>query len=109
MNSRLLIVFFAFLVAYYVYYTWKSRRDTRKQEAIREAYLEGHPDLSEEQTSALAAGLPWKGMGEETLIALFGEPRRRRLMDPASGRVIWSYRGFFVFLEADMVVAWKTR
>jgi hypothetical protein len=109
MNSRLIFVFLAFVVAYYLYYTLKARRDASKYETHRKEYLEGHPEMPEERASALSAGVPWEGMEAATLVELFGQPRRRRLMDPASGRVIWSYGHLFVYLEADKVVAWKTR
>lgn len=109
MNNLYYIPFFLFIIAAYLYYQSKNRKRDRFYREERLDYIKDHPGLSAEQLENLSQGLPWTGMDSETLIALFGEPRRKRVLDQTLTRVIWSYADLFVYLNNGKVAEWKGR
>ena len=109
MNTLFYIPFFLFIIAAYFYYQQKSRKKDLFYREERLDYVKDHPELAKEHSENLSQGLPWVGMDSETLISLFGEPRRKRVLDQSLTRVIWSYADLFVYLNEGRVAEWKSR
>jgi hypothetical protein len=109
MNNYYYIPFFLFIIAAYIYYQRKGKREQLFYRTRRIEFLDNNKNLTEEQSNNLSHGLPWNGMESGILIELFGEPRRKRVMDQSMTRTIWSYGELFVYIDDDRVIEWKRR
>ena len=109
MNYIYYLPFLVFIVASYVYYQRKNKKQDQRFNNIRDEYISENSTLTEEQTDSLSKGFPWIGMDSPVLIELFGEPRRKRVLDQSLTRTIWSYGNLFVYINNGKVTEWKSR
>jgi len=109
MNKLLYIPFFLFIIGAYIYYWKKGQKQEQYFKEKRAQYILGNPGLSSEQTENLSSDLPWIGMDTLTLTSLFGEPRKKRVLDQSMTRFIWSYTNLFIYIYEGSVAEWKSR
>lgn len=103
------IPFVLFIIGAYIYYTVKNRDQKKYYKKIRDDYLRNRKDITPEQSDNLSKGIPWQGMDSSLLITLFGEPRRKRVLDQSLTKTIWSYADLFVYLDNGIVIEWKSK
>ena len=109
MINLMYIPFLLFIIAAYFYYHQKLQNRERYYKSKRNEFLYNNPGLTEEQTNNLNLDLPWIGMESSLLTELFGDPKRKRVLDQSMKRIIWSYPNLFVYLNEDKVAEWKSR
>lgn len=107
--NPLYLLFFAFIVGAYIYYTKKNKQRTEYYQNLRAQYISKHLDLEPERKMELEAGHPWEGMNTKLLIELFGEPYRKRPMNSDASQMIWTYGSFFVYVDSGRVETWNQR
>jgi len=73
------------------------------------ANISDNSNLTEDQKNNLSKGLPWIGMESKTLLELFGEPSKKRILNDTMTRFIWSYGKIFIYVNDNKVAEWKKR
>ena len=109
MNNLIYVLFILFIPAAYFYYHGKGKKKEQFYRNKRKTYISENPGLTDEQSDNLSSGLPWIGMNSNTLIELFGEPGRKRMLNESMTKYIWSYGKIFIYLHENIVVEWKKR
>ena len=109
MNNLMYLPFLLFIIAAYIYYMIREKRKVQFYRDKRAQYINKNSDLTEEQSQNLTQNLPWVGMESSILLDLFGEPRKKRILDQSLTRVIWSYADTFIYINDGFVVEWKNR
>jgi len=109
MNNLMYIPFFLFIIAAYIYYQRKEKKQEQFFIEERNSYIRKNPELPEEKSQNLLSGIPWTGMDTATLVSLFGEPRRKRVLDGSMTRLIWSYSDIFIYIDREKVIEWKKK
>ncbi len=110
MTTNLYILpFLIFIVGAYIYYSQQAQKQKNYYRKQRDEYLQSSKNLSEDQSQNLTDGIPWQGMDSGLLILLFGEPRRKRVLDQSLTKMIWSYADLFVYLDNEIVIEWKRK
>ena len=109
MSNIYFIPFFIFIIGAYIYYSHQAKQQKQYYNKIRDEYRLNTKDLSVEQSENLTKGIPWQGMDSSLLITLFGEPRRKRVLDQSLTKSIWSYADLFVYLDKGIVIEWKSK
>jgi hypothetical protein len=109
MNNLYYIPFFLFIAGAYYYYSSKAKKQAYFYNNKRKNYITENSDLTEQQVTNLQKDLPWEGLTSAELTMLFGEPRRKRVLDESLTKYIWSYADIFIYIKDDKVVEWKKK
>lgn len=104
-----ILPFILFIIGAYIYYSHQANKQNNYYKNKRHIFLQETKTLSEDQSNNLTKGIPWQGMDSSLLITLFGEPRRKRVLDQSLTRMIWSYSDLFVYLDNEIVMEWKRK